>query len=99
MSGRRLFFAQVLDEVDALIGLSKYLAKKWAVPKSPQDFTASRYLRSNTDSATGSVSDTGLLVLKVLGALVSRGAEGLDKLALLSVNEDGLRPALPLSVW
>ena len=47
-------------------------------------------LHSNTDSATGSVSDTGFLVLEALGALVSRGAEGLEKLALLTINYDGL---------
>ena len=54
------------------------------------EFTASRYLRSNTESATGAVSDTDLPVLEALGALVSRGAEGLDKISLLAVNEDGL---------
>ena len=38
----------------------------------------------------GAVSDTGLPVLKALGALVSRGAEGHDKLALLALIKDGL---------
>ena len=42
------------------------------------------------DSATGDVSDTGFPVLKSLGDIFSRGAEGLYKLALLSVNEDVL---------
>ena len=60
------------------------------VPEAPQDFTASRSLRSNTKSTTGAVSDTGFPVLESLGALVLRGAEGLDKLALLAGNEEGL---------
>ena len=58
MSGRRSLFAQVLDDRDAPIGLFKYLANKWAVPKFPQDFTASRSLRSNTDSMIEAISDT-----------------------------------------
>ena len=63
MSGRRSLFAQVLDNGDALLVFFKQLANKWAVSESPQDFTASRSLRSNTDSATGAVSDTGFTVL------------------------------------
>ena len=59
-------------------------------PRSPPGFTASPSLRSNIDSAMVAVSDTGFPVLEDLGALVSRGAEVLDTLALLSVNEDGL---------
>ena len=90
MSGQRLLFTQVLDNGDSPLGLFKYLAKKWAVPKSPHDFTASRSLRSSTDSATGAVNDTGFSVLEALGALISRGAEGLDKLALLDVKKYGL---------
>ena len=39
---------------------------------------------------TGAVSDTGFPLLEALGALVLRGAEGLDKLALLTVNKYGL---------
>ena len=58
--------------------------------QSPQYFTASHSLQSNTDSATGAVSDTGYPLLEALGALVLRGAEGLERLALLAVNEDGL---------
>ena len=69
------------------MSLFKYLAKKWAVPEDPQDFTASRSLRSNTDSTTGAVSDTGFRVLEALGDLASRGAEGLDNIALLTINE------------
>ena len=38
----------------------------------------------------GAVSDMDFPVLKALGAFVSRGAEGLNKLALLAVNEYGL---------
>ena len=38
----------------------------------------------------GAVSDMGFPVLEALGAFVSRGAEGLNKLALRAVNEDGL---------
>ena len=38
----------------------------------------------------GAVSDTGFPLLKALGALVSRGTEGLDKLSLLAVIKDGL---------
>ena len=90
MSGRRSLFAQVLDDGDSPLGLFKYLAKKWAVPKAPQDFTASRSLRLNTDSTTGAVSDTGFPVLEALGDLVSRGAEGLNNIALLAINEYGL---------
>ena len=85
-----LVFSQVLDEGDALLGLFKYLSKKWSGPRDPQDFTASRSLHSNTDSVMGAVSDTDFPVLKALGYLVSRGVEGLDKLALLAVNKDGL---------
>ena len=88
--GRRLLFAQALENGNDPLGLFKYLAKKWAVPKAPQDFTARRSLHLNTDSATGAVSNMGFLVLEALEALVSRGAEVLDKLALLAVNEDGL---------
>ena len=58
MSVWRLLFAQVLDKGDALRVLYKYLVKKRAVPKAPQEFTASRSLRLNMDSATGAVSDT-----------------------------------------
>ena len=90
MSGRRSLFDQVLDDGDAPLGLFKYLAKKWAVPKSPQDFTASRSLRSNTDSTTRAVSDTGFPVLEALVDLVSRGAEDLDNIALLTINKYGL---------
>ena len=90
MSGHLSLFSQVLDKGDAPLGLFKYPAKKWVVPEAPQDFTASRSLRLNTDSATGAVSDTGFLVIKALGALVLRGDEGLDKLTLLALNEDGL---------
>ena len=90
MSGRNSFFAQVLDKGDAPIGIFKYLANKWAVPGSPQEFTASRSLRSNTDSATGSVSDTGFPVIEALGYFVSGGSEGIYKLSLLAVNEDSL---------
>ena len=90
MSGRRSLFAQVRDEGDAPLDLFNYLAKKWAVPKSPQEFTASRSLQLNTDSMTGSIRGMGFPVLKALGALVSRGTEGLDKLALLAINKDGL---------
>ena len=85
-----MFFPQVLDEGDALLGIFNNLAKKWAVPEAPQEFTASRYLRSNTDPTMGAVSDMDFPVLKALGAFVSRGAEGLNKLALLAVNEYGL---------
>ena len=77
MSGRRSLFAQVLDDRDAPLGLFKELANKWAVPEAPQDFTASCSLRSNTDSAMGAVSNTGVLVLEALGDLVLRVAEGL----------------------
>ena len=90
MSDRRLLLSQVLDKGDAPLALYKYLAKKWAIPKSPQEFTASRSLRLNMDYATGAVSDTGFPVLEALGILVSRGAEGLDKLFLIAVNEDDL---------
>ena len=38
----------------------------------------------------GGISDTGLPVLEALGALVSSSVEGLYKLALLPINEDGL---------
>ena len=38
----------------------------------------------------GAVSDTGFPLLKSLGALVSRGTVGLDKLSLLAVIKDGL---------
>ena len=38
----------------------------------------------------GAVSDTGFPLLKALGALVSRGTEGIDKLSLLAVIKDGL---------
>ena len=79
MSGRHSLFTQVLC-----------LAKKWVFPKAPQDFTASHFLRSNTDSVTRAVSNTGFLVIEALGALVLRGAEGLDKIALLAVNKEGL---------
>ena len=48
----------MLHEGDALLALHKYLTKKWAVPKAPQEFTASHPLRSKMDSATGAVSDT-----------------------------------------
>ena len=58
MSGRHSLFARVLDEGDAPLELYNYLEKKWAVPKAPQEFTVSLYLRSNKDSATGAVSDT-----------------------------------------
>ena len=44
----------------------------------------------NTDSATGAVSDTGFPVLEALGALVSRGVESINRLALLDVNKDVL---------
>ena len=37
-------------------------------------------------SATGAVRNTGFPVLEALGDLFSRRAEGLDKLALLAVN-------------
>ena len=90
MSVRYLLFAQVLDEGDDPLGLFKYLAKKLTVPESPQGFTASRSLRSNIDYTPGAIRDTGFPVLKDLGALVSRGAEGVDKIALLAVNKDGL---------
>ena len=90
MSGRRSLLSQVLDEGDAMLELYKYLAKKWEVPEAPQEFPASRSLRSNTNSATGAISDTGFPVLKSLGTLVSRGAKGLKKLSLLVVNKDGL---------
>ena len=86
MSVRRSLFAQVLENGDTLLGLSRYLAKKWAFPGSPQDFTASRSLRSNKDSATVSVSNTGFPVLEDLGYLVSRGVEVLVKLTLLDIN-------------
>ena len=89
MSGERSLFPYILDKGDDLLGLLKYLAKKWAVPKSPHDFTASRSLRLNTDSATGAVSDTGFPVLEDLGAIVSRGAGGLDKLSVLAFNKGG----------
>ena len=90
MSGRRSLFAQVLDNGDALLVFFKHLANKWAVSESPQDFTASRSLRLNTDSATGAVSDTGFPVLEALGDLISRGAEEFNRLALLAVKKDGL---------
>ena len=72
------------------MGLFKKLAKKWAVPESPQDFTASRSLCSNTDSATGAVRNMGFPVLKALGDLVSRGVGGLCKIALIAIKGDGL---------
>ena len=72
------------------MGIFKYLVKKWTVPKAPQYFIASRSLWLNTDSATGDASDTVFPVLKALGDLVLRGAEGLNKIALLAVNKDGL---------
>ena len=94
MSGRRLLFAQVLDDGDAPLGLFKCLAKKWAVHEAPQDFTTSRSLRLNADSTTGAVSDTGFPVLEALGYLVSRGAEGLNNIALLTINEYSLGSVL-----
>ena len=87
MSGRRSLFSQALDEGGSPLGIFKYLAKKWAFPEAPQEFTASRSLRLNTDSATVAVSDTGFPVLEDLGAIVSRGAGGLDKLSVLAVNK------------
>ena len=70
--------------------VSSSTSQIWAVPNTPQEFTARRSLYSNTDSATGAVSNTGFPVLEALGDLVSRGTVGLDKLALLAVNEDDL---------
>ena len=90
MSGRRSLFAQVLDAGYAPLGIYIYLAKKWAVPEAPQEFTTSRSFRSNTESASRDINATGFPVLEALGALVSRGDEGLGKLALLAVNEEGL---------
>ena len=90
MSGQRSLLAQVLDNGNSPLGLFKYLTNKWAFPKKPQYFTASRSFRSNTDSVTGAVSNTSVLVLGALGTLGSMGAEGLDKLALVNVKEDGL---------
>ena len=76
MSGRRSLFTQVLDEGDAPLALYKYLAKKWAVPKYLQEFTASRSI--------------GFPVLKDPGTLVLRDSEGINELSLLAVNKDGL---------
>ena len=90
MSGQRSLFPYILDKGDDLLGLLKYLAKKWAVSKAPQYFIASRSLRSNTDSVKGAVSDMSFSVLEALGDLVLRGVKSLDKLALIAVNEDGL---------
>ena len=90
MSVQSLLFSQILNNGDSPLGLFKYLAKKWEVLESPQDFTASRSLRLNTDLTMGGISDTGLPVLEALGALVSSSVEGLYKLALLPINEDGL---------
>ena len=90
MSGWRSLFSKVLDNGNAPLGLFKYLTKKWAVPEAPQDLTAKRSLRSNTDAATGSIIDMGFPVLEDLGDLVSRGVEGLDNIALLSVNKNNL---------
>ena len=90
MSGRNLFYPQVLDEGDVPLGLFKYLTKRWAVPEAPHELTASRSLDSNTDYGTGAVTDTVFLVLKSLGDFVLRGAEGINKLALLVVNKYGL---------
>ena len=42
------------------------------------------------ESATGAISNMSFLVIEAVGALVLRGAEGLDNLALLVVNKDGL---------
>ena len=67
MSGRRSFFTQILDEGDAPLVLFKYLAKKWTFPEDPHKFTTSLSLRSNKDSATRAVSDTGFPVIKALG--------------------------------
>ena len=39
---------------------------------------------------TGAVSNTGFPVLEALGDLVLRGAEGLNRLALLADNKEGL---------
>ena len=83
-------FTQVLDNGDFPLGLFKQLTNKWAVPEFTQELTASRSLHSSTDSTTGAVSNTVFPVLEALGALVSRGAEGLNKLALLAINRDGL---------
>ena len=80
MSDRRSLFAQVLNNGDDPLGLFKYLTDKWEVTEDPQDFTASRSLRLNTDSTMGAVSDTGFPVLEALGDLVLRGAEGLGSL-------------------
>ena len=87
MSGWSSLFTQVLDGGDFLLALYKYLAKEWAVPKAPKEFTASRSLCSNMDSSTGAVNNTGFPVLEDLGNLVSRSAEGLNKLSLISLNE------------
>ena len=90
MSGWSSLFTQVLDGGDFLLALYKYLAKEWAVPKDLQEFTASCSLRSNTYSATGSVSDTVFPVIKVPGTLVLRGSKDLDNISLLVVNKDSL---------
>ena len=59
MSGRHLLFAHILDDGYASLGLFKYIEKKWAVPEALQYFTANFSLCSNTESATGAISDTG----------------------------------------
>ena len=89
MSGRCLLFVQVVDKGDALIVLYKYLTKKWAFLEAPQEFTASRSLCLNTESAMGAFSDTWFPVLETLGPLVFSSAEGLNKLSLFAVNEEG----------
>ena len=90
MSVWRWLFAHALDKGDSPLVIFKYLAKKWAVPESPQEFTARHSLRSNIESTAGDVSNTRFSVIKALGDLVLRGTEGLNKLALLAANEDGL---------
>ena len=90
MSGRRLLFAQVLDEGDAPLALYKYLVNKWTVPKASHEFTASLSLCSNMDYTTRAISNTVFPVLKSLVTIVLMGVEGLDKLSLLAVNEDSL---------
>ena len=90
---RRLSLAHMMDDGNPPpppTALFDALAKEWASGVvDDEDFAAGCYLCTSVNLEVGSLAETGRIPFKLLRSLAGRCLEGLDLLALLTIDRNG----------
>ena len=88
---RSLSLAHLLDDGTPPADLFSVLSKKWASGVvEDKDFVAGRYSRAAVDMDIYVLLETGRTTFELLRSLAKRRLEGLNRLALMKINNEGL---------